>query len=97
MVIWKFPLEPKERTAVQMPRGSRVLHVAFQHDGWYAWAAVPDATAGNMPVEFKRVLTGFDFYAGDGFRYLNTTLADGGAFVVHYFVRSDADGAQLGV
>lgn len=88
VTIWKFPLQLLAVQTVQMPRGSKIIHVDFQDGGVMLWALVdPDKPHCSRRIDI----------AGTGHTLRHPTITEGvrdhigsvlqneGQFVWHVF------------
>lgn len=85
--VWKYPLKGTGEQTIEMPSGSRILHIAMQHNRVRLWALVDP----EMPM-VGRVLriygTGHEMPDVPGF-YWGTFMVDDGDFVFHVFEPQD--------
>ena len=81
--IWKFDLRIVEQQSIDMPKGSRLLHIAEHFGQPRLWALV-DTTADKIPRGFVIVGTGHLAPAPDDpFSYVGTFQSQG--FIGHVF------------
>jgi hypothetical protein len=81
--IWKYRFEDGG-TAVEIPGGSAVLHVAEQGYGICVWAAVPVVPEGP-PIRVILVATGDD-EPPPNFTHVATVVNVGGWAVLHAYM-----------
>jgi len=80
-MIWKYPLDGTQ-IDLQMPVGTRILHVSEQHGGPTFWALV-DTDASLEMRSFRLYATGEPM--ANPVQYVGTVLLSGGAYVFHLF------------
>jgi hypothetical protein len=83
-VIWKYPLETKDRQKVRMPKGAVPLSVQLQHLTPCLWVQVPDPDAATEEVTIRTVATGQPCLDEEIGTYVGTYQS--GPFVWHVFV-----------
>lgn len=86
--VWKFPVRAGREFAVDMPEGAKVLSFAVQHGTPQIWALVDPAET-VLPRSFRLYGTGHNIHDGelDGYEFVGTFLAEGGALVFHLWAR----------
>lgn len=96
--IWKIELEDwsarrgvKEKIqSIQIPRQSRVLHVAAQFDKPCAWIEVEEG-GDNQIMRLQCVHTG-ECAPREGWEYVGTALCRGGHLACHYYIEKESGG-----
>ncbi len=82
--VWKYTLPMDDTFSIEMPRGTKVLSVAFQGGDVRMWAEV---NSDELVVErrFRMCGTGHPMPANEARRFVGTVLIHGGDIVLHLF------------
>lgn len=85
MKIWKFELPVDTNVEIEMPFGSKVIHVGSQENASVCLWAIVDPNAGKAIRKFRVYGTGYDMQKTDGpHNYIGTTQ-DSDGLVWHVF------------
>lgn len=85
-VIWKYKVEDRPFTDLQMPGGAEILSVAIQENHAYIWALVNPNQKNLVTRRIHIIGTGHPFTEPLG-KYIGTIYMDSfiGPLVWHYF------------
>ena len=87
MMIFKYPLEAVSLQAIEMPKGSKPLHVAMQNRKACLWALVyPDAEKELVQVAIYGTGHWIDEQIGKTWQYVGTVMPEEN-LVFHCFVK----------
>lgn len=82
--VWKFPIEPADSFALEMPADAEILDIQVQHGNVFLWALVnPKAKMGRRV--FRLAGTGHPIEEGDELRYVASFQLHKGDLVFHVF------------
>lgn len=85
--IWKFPFEIQERVEIEVPDGTRLLHVGLDPDKQIcAWCLVVDTEAPKTKLVFWVRGTGFDIEYALVDKYFSSFVH--GPYVWHVFAKA---------
>jgi len=82
--IWKFPLEPRNHSAIEMPKGARIIAVQTQQDEVCLWALLDSEEKGKKIRKFAIFGTGHHIADLEGKKYIGTVQQSSG-LVWHIF------------
>lgn len=85
-VIWKFPIDTKDRTTIEINKGALILSLQVQYGEPYIWAMC-DMDAEAEERTFRIFGTGHPFQQNEGesLQFIGTYQLRGGALVFHLF------------
>ena len=86
--IWKYALDPMRTESIEMPIGSKILHVAGQHGLVCFWAEIPERPE-DGPSESRTFFvtgTGHPLPNGESVvQHVGTAFTQIGALVWHVY------------
>lgn len=90
--VFKYPLIVDDMQTVELPKGSKVLHINKQggDERLYLWALVDPEESETEGVRIRCAGTGHPIEE-DGLEYVSTVFMLDGALVFHFFVVNPVD------